>query len=220
MTNNQNVKNLGLRLAPYLISIASGAIMYYLSYVYLYDQEFSGLLMNISSTLLSVPIMFIFYELVNQVCTKNINNSLSKSLLFEANYIIADLIKIFQKMCGVEKDIDEEELYYLLSYDKSFIEENLKLSPELFKLIGEEKDKLFKLTHGNFNLSVLNDQQVKSLITIIRNVTIIYKEGTNKKKPNRELIIDNIYHTIQSIAKWIYLADEEDSLIKHHSMCQ
>ncbi len=218
MNNNQNIKNLGLRLAPYLISIASGAIMYYFSHLYFSDQEFSGLLMNISSTLLSVPIMFIFYELVNKICTQNINNSLNKSLIFEVNYIMTDLIKIFQSMCGVDGVVDEERLYSLLSFDKKFIEDNLNLSQDLFKQIAEEKEKLFKLTHGNFNLSVLSDQQIKSLMAIIRNITIIYKEGIAKKKPNNELIVDNIYRTIQSIAKWIYLSEDEDSLIKHHSM--
>ncbi|MDD4556189.1 MAG: hypothetical protein PHE89_02520 [Alphaproteobacteria bacterium] len=215
---HNRIKNLLLRLLPYLISILSGAFIYHLSMLYLDNSDLSVLLMNIASTLLSIPIMFIFYELINEICTKNLNNSISKGLIFEINYIISDLVKIFQQLLGRDAPLDEEELYLLLSSNREEVAQNLSLSKDAIALLDAERKKLFEFTHGNFNLSVLSDPQIKSLMAIIRNVTIIYKEVDRKKMPNKELVAENLYQTLQSISKWVYLCDDEDSILNHHSM--
>ncbi|MFV0626573.1 MAG: hypothetical protein ACK5N8_04415 [Alphaproteobacteria bacterium] len=208
---NVRFRNLFLRLLPYFISLLSGAIIYHLSDIYWTDEEFSTLLMNLASTLLSVPIVFIFYEVVNDFCTRNLNHSLSKSLIFEINYAISDLITVIQSMLGIEKPLDREELYIILNYDREFILKNLVINEDISKKIEDEKKKLFNISHGHFNLSVLNESQIKAILAIIRNITLIYKEIEKKKDPNKDMITENLFQAIQYIAKWVYLSSDDDN---------
>ena len=208
---NVRLRNLSLRLLPYFISILSGVILYNLSYLYTKDEPFNTLLINLASTLLSVPIVFIFYELVNEFCTNNLNHYLNKSLVFEINYTISNLISIIQNMLGDDKPLDREELYVILNYDRTFILKNLIINDDTAKKIEEAKTKLFNISHGHFNLSILNESQIKAVLAIIRNITLIYKEIENKKTPNKEMITENLFQAIQYIAKWVYLSSDNDN---------
>lgn len=214
MMQGLRLKNLFLRLLPYFISMVAGYVIYMLSLKYVNDTEFSGLLSNIAAGLLSIPLVFISYELVNDICTRDIKNSMLKNLIFEINYPVIEIIKTTQTMLGLPQEIDEDALYNLMRKTKKFIKANLQIKKQFADNFTQDKDKLFQLTHNNPNLGVLSDAQIKALMMINKYITIIAK-AIEGKNANKLLIEENIYLLLGALNKWMDLV-EEDAIINHH----
>ena len=87
------MKKFLLRILPYLISIFIGLVIFFIVQKIEYDNEnISNLLINISSDLLSIPFVFISYEVISRICNKDLKNALFKSTSFEINSIIFNIV--------------------------------------------------------------------------------------------------------------------------------
>lgn len=217
MLNGLRLKNLFLRLLPYLMAIIAGWIVYVVSNATVKDVNLSGLLLNIAAGLLSIPLVFIFYELVNEVVSRNIHISIKKSLVFEINSAIIAIIKNLQTMLTIRTPIDKNNLNKLLNKNKEYIKNNLQTKSENGKSFEQSKEKLLNLTHNNPNLNVLSIQQIKAMMAIIKDLSILSKEiEHNNNGKNKEFIEKNIFELLKDIKKWINYG-EEDAIINHHS---
>lgn len=217
MFRSIRVKNLFLRLLPYLMSIVAGIIVYIAAIYTVKDVNFSGLLLNIAAGLLSIPMIFISYELIGDIVSKDIKDSVLQNLLFEINYVIIDLIKTSKEMLGLEEPLDKESLERLLGKSKRSIALSLKIKDTSLETLQEIKDKLFKLTHNNTNIGVLSDAQIQSLMMIAKRVIILSGDIAHMQgKERTRTIDDNFYDMLQEISRWVDLG-EEDAIINHHN---
>lgn len=217
MFQSIKVKNIFLRLLPYFISIASGTIFYIAANKWIEDEGLNGLIVNIAAALLSIPLIFIFYEVISNMCTKNIKNSLFEHLCFEINYIIIDVIKNTRKMLNITDELNEDSLFLFLKKDKIFIKDNLVIQNELSKLFKSDKDKLLDLSYGQSSLEALSEPQINCLLSIAKNLGILSKEIEYiDTTGSRTLVEDNILELLSLLARWIDLC-EDNAIINHHS---
>ena len=57
-----SINTILLKSLPYISSVGAGIGVYYLSKYYLPDEQLFDLMTNVSASLLSIPLVFLFYE--------------------------------------------------------------------------------------------------------------------------------------------------------------
>lgn len=216
LIKNVRAKNLFLRLVPYVISLAAGGLMYFWADAKIKDEGLNGLLVNIASGLLSIPLVFIFYELVNDACSRDIKKTMLEHLNFDLNYTIIEIIKTIRKMLNVEDQLDRESLDILLHRDKKFIKNHLQLSFEYSPSLQFYKTTILDAINSGSNSEVLSDGQVKTLLSLAKHLGIMSKELEQIDAEDKILVAESLSEILALISTWIDLG-EEDALLNHHS---
>ena len=68
------VKRLLIKSWPYLTSLISGIVLFFIA-VFL-KEDYKGLLINIAATLLAIPLLFLIYELAKAFSSRKLNKEL------------------------------------------------------------------------------------------------------------------------------------------------
>ncbi len=217
MSRDMKAKNLFLRILPYFISFAGGFAIFFINDALVSHESLKGLILNIASGLLSIPIIFIFYEIINDLCTRGVRNSMQEHLLFEINDAVVDLIRSLHALLNLSGSMNSESLEALLRHEKKSIRESLVATPEMAGKLGAARAKLLSFLHGNSNLSVLSDEQIRTLLAMVKTLGMLERElSCMTDSRGRETICDNVSEILKLIRAWNGLC-EEDAIINHHS---
>ena len=79
------MKKFFIKILPFLVAFASGIFLYILTDKFIGDTGLNNLLINIASGLVSIPLVFIFYDGINQITSRNLHNSVFESVTVEIN---------------------------------------------------------------------------------------------------------------------------------------
>ena len=224
----RNLKYFFLRLLPYLFSIIIGvSILIFVKKTEKFEDEaVSDLLINISSDLLSIPFVFICYEVVSKIINKDLENTLFKSTTFDINSSILNIVNDIKILIGFTNEIKDENLKDFLRLTEDDIDENLLLKDSLNKDIldklSKDKESLSDLIHKDSTIQVLNTQQLKNLLYLLRELDIIFNKlslvlGKTIDVKAKLSIAKNFENIITSINNWLEIF-ETDALIKHQKI--
>lgn len=222
----KNFKYFLLRLLPYLISIIIGISI--LAFVkkteHFEDETISDLLVNIASDLLSIPFVFICYEVVSKIINKDLDNTLFKSITFNINSAILNIVNDMRILIGYNDVIQSENLEDFLRLTQDDIVAKLLLKDELNKdtlnKLSQDKENLSNMLHKDSTIQVLNTQQIKNLLYMLREIDIIFNKlsmiiGKTIDVKEKLSIANNFENIINSINNWLENF-ETDALIKYH----
>ncbi len=226
MDMRKNLKYFLLRLLPYVISIIIGlAIFAVVRKIEQRDEDVSNLLINISSDLLSIPFVFICYEVVNKIINRDLNNTLFRSTTFNINSIILNIVNDMRGMMGYTDVIDKNNLGELLKLSKIDIIKKLKkdgLNKDTLDKISKNNKDLYDIMHKSSTIEVLDSDQIKNLLYLSREIDILYNKfsflidksiGTKEKTS----VAENLENMINSIKNWVDTT-EIDALINHQGI--
>lgn len=222
-----NLKNFILRLFPYVIAIIIGLIIFLIVHKIEYrDADVSNLLINISSDLLSIPFVFICYEVVNNFINRDLNNILFKSTTFDINSIIINIINDIRSNLGFKDTINKDNLEDFLLLNKENIQDYLNnennLNKDILDKMLKNSDNLKEIIRKTSTIQVLTPDQIKNLLYLSKEIEISHTKlvkladtaisDTDKKFLS--LIFVNI---IESIRNWLENF-EVDVIINHQNM--
>ena len=222
-----NLKNFILRLFPYVIAIIIGLIIFLIVHKIEYrDADVSNLLINISSDLLSIPFVFICYEVVNNFINRDLNNILFKSTTFDINSIIINIINDIRSNLGFKDTINKDNLEDFLLLNKENIQDYLNnennLNKDILEKMLKNSDNLKEIIRKTSTIQVLTPDQIKNLLYLSKEIEISHTKlvkltdtaisDTDKKFLS--LIFVNI---IESIRNWLENF-EVDAIINHQNM--
>ena len=226
MDMRKNLKYFLLRLLPYVISIIIGlAIFAVVRKIEQRDEDVSNLLINISSDLLSIPFVFICYEVVNKIINRDLNNTLFRSTTFNINSIILNIVNDMRGMMGYTDVIDKNNLGELLKLSKIDIIKKIKkdgLNKDSLDKISKNNKDLYDIMHKSSTIEVLDSDQIKNLLYLSREIDILYNKfsllidksiGTKEKTS----VAENLENMINSIKNWVDTT-EIDALINHQGI--
>ncbi len=226
----KNFKYFLLRLLPYVISIIIGVSI--LTFVRktenFEDETISDLLINIASDLLSIPFVFICYEVVSKIINRDLNNTLFKSTTFDINSAILNIVNDMRILIGYNNVIQSENLEDFLRLTEDDVAAKLLLKDTLnndtLTKLSKDKDNLSNIIHKDSTIEVLNTQQLKNLLYLLREMDIIFNKlsmilGKTIDVKEKLSIASNFENIINSINNWLENF-ETDALIKHQQVNQ
>jgi hypothetical protein len=220
------MKALILKLLPYLISIFGGAVIYVLAEIHLDQQEgIYALIIGMASGLLSIPLIFICYEGVNRVCSKNLRRTLLEHLSFEVNSIIIDILGDLKVIIRHRDPLCHETLERLLRMTAEEIEPRIVFVAKAAEGLEKAKDDLLttvtKHTYGHSDL--LSDQETETLLCIRRMSGTIAKEiryqlELSETDKDAQHLASYIQELLGHISEWLD-ESENEAVLNHLHFC-
>lgn len=205
-----------LRLLPYLIALAIGVLLYLVADNHIEDGSLNGLMMNISAGLLSVPMVFICYEIVKQRCDKTVNESISDHLYFELNHHVVNIMLTVGKLIQVDR-IDDETLIKYTQMHKDALKKQIHPNPELATSFNTQRNAINNIIRNTKSLDVMADHDIHTILQISKQAGMIANElQYTKIQETQNQLTDSVAAMISFISKW---ADsQEENFLKHHSL--
>jgi hypothetical protein len=165
-------KNKFLRLLPYLTSIITGGVVYCLSYST--NLFFSDLLVSISASLIAIPILYLVYEKVKKSSHQKLTKEIFDYAKMNVDSEILSILNQLQKIVYLIDDINfsTENVNIFLKLKTCDIESQLKnnkyLGFQIFKHWEISETGLHELLRNTFILDKMEDEQVISVIQILK----------------------------------------------------
>lgn len=177
-------RDLLLKTVPYVLSVAGGITLYVLAKDNIRNQNLADLINNISGSLLAIPLVFLLYDYSNYRISRQLNKTLSDSIVEKINTLLVDMVLLMRKMMGIRSKLTFESLNKMGDLRASEIQANLKISPASISLLRTYHEELDNLIYGNAKNNILSIDQVQTLSELARDVQHLineYKFHKNKK---------------------------------------
>jgi hypothetical protein len=204
------IKKYSLKIAPYFISILVGFILYFIGLNL--SENIRGLFTNLSAAFLAIPLIYLFYQVAQNLAKKRLNKEIFDYAKMQVDREVLSIINQLNKVVYPleEKDFSETGIRSFLSLEKDKLKEvlarNEYLGFQVFKKWEVSEEKLHDMLNNSYLLARLSDDQIISIISIIKELVyleMIQKNGdlyieTGKKATSykivagKELSEDNI----------------------------
>lgn len=176
------MRKLMLRLLPYIICVLTGIVIFFVERFTL-NPDVQNLVINISSGLISVPFVFISYELVKNITERKLRARINTYIKYHIEKSLFGLLKYFyawfyptEKNAIIITDAKLETLFDLdIARLERFFMERKMLGFFIYKDITpliEEMSAVIK--NPNLNAYISSDEMVH-FMDIFRNITLIKK---------------------------------------------
>ena len=202
------MKKLFIKILPFLVAFISGILLYIITDLFISNTGLNNLLINISSGLVSIPLVFIFYDVINKITSRNLHNSLFESVTIEINNQLIELISYLCTTLNLKQPETLRELDDFLELEQNEIYQKLPIPPIKTETLKNIKEQLLEIIHKPSTFEILTESQISSILNITKEITFLAKNlsyKTNKKtlhKHNR-IIALNIEYIIDNLTTWI-----------------
>lgn len=167
-------KEVFLRFIPYGTSIFTGVVIYLIG-ILLHD-DLKGLLINISSAFLSVPLLFLFYELLrtrsHSKLNKEIYNYAKVQMDNEVLSILGGLMKLVYPTDRQDLTIDTLNKFIWMPIEemrKAMLTSEY-LGFQIFKRWDNSENYFKDILKNPFILSKLEDEKILSIISLYKSI--------------------------------------------------
>ncbi len=200
------MKKLFTKILPFLVAFFSGIVLYLLTDKFISDEGLNNLMINVASGLVSIPLVFIFYDVINQMTSRNLHNKLFESVSVDINNQLSLLINFLCDLLQLKKPETLSELDDFLDLENNEIYQKLTLSKVNTKPLLEIKNELTDRIHKPSSFEILSEKQISSILNIVKEITFLIKnlnvEDKNKSK-HKKIISLNIEYIIDNLMTWI-----------------
>ncbi|MGN0929641.1 MAG: hypothetical protein ACI4N3_03295 [Alphaproteobacteria bacterium] len=176
------MKKLILKLLPYIICVLTGIIIFFIERFTL-NPDIQNLVLNISSGLISVPFVFISYELVKNITERKLRARINTYIKYHIEKSLFGVLKYFYAwFYPTEKNpiiITDAKLDTLFDLEigrlERFFMERKMLGFFIYKNITPLIDEM-KMVIENPNLnSYISSEEMVHFMDILRNISLIKK---------------------------------------------
>ncbi len=172
-----------LRILPYVISLFVGALIFGIV-DYISNPDWQNLILNISAGLISVPFIFICYELVKSISEQKIKTKVRTYVTYHSTKGFLSFLKYFYTWFFPTKNksitLTDENIEKILNLTISDIEkmlsEKILLGFFIYKDISEDIRSLSAIVKNNNLTEYITDTEMIHIINILQNITLIRRE--------------------------------------------
>ncbi len=177
------MKKILLKIIPYLASISAGGIFYFLSDYF--DGDLKTLFLSLCASFLSIPLMFLFYEVAKNISQKKLNKEIFDYAKLKVDNEVLSIINILIKIVYPYEycDFSFSGISNFLSLDKDQIENMLRdfnyIGFQVLKRWDLSEKRFHDILENSFILDKLEDEQIISIIKLLkslRHLEFIQKE--------------------------------------------
>ncbi len=196
-----NFRTLFLKSIPYLMSIAGGIVLYTGAIDNAPNENIRDLVINVSASLLSIPLVFLLYDYTNSRVANQVRRNLANSMTDKLNILMLSIIALLRESMGVRSRLSTENLNRMLTWRAPEIARRLKLNRRILGRLHECHDALDNLLYRDSQNSVLNTEQNRILSLLARDMTHLINE--NKFRHNQHVSAKYIESMMGRILDWL-----------------
>lgn len=173
----QIVKKYFLKILPYIVAFCFGILLYFIATKL--NEDAKSLLINISSAFIAIPLLYLIYELTQQALKKRLNKEIFEYAKMHIDReflnICHQLIKLIYPYEKQNKTFEGIKLLLNLSKDdlKREFKNNEYTGFQVLKNWYVSENKIQDLLDSSFILGKLSDDQIISIISVLKNVRTI-----------------------------------------------
>lgn len=177
------MQRLFFKILPYIICILTGIIVF-LFEKFTIDPDIKNMVINISSGLISVPFVFISYELVKNITEQKIRARITGYIKFHVEKSLFGMLKYFYTwFFPTEKvaiTLTDAKLNFLFDMEtlkiERFFMERKMLGFFVYKDISSFIEELGSIIKNPNINSYISTEEMVHFMDILRNITLIKKE--------------------------------------------
>lgn len=196
-----NIRNFLLKSLPYLMSIAGGIILYTGAIDNAPNDNLRDLIINVSASLLSIPLVFLLYDYTNSRVSNQMKKSIANSMSDKLNDVLVNTILMLRDAMGVRNKLDTENLNRMLVWRVPEISRRLNITPRVLDKLHTCHNDLDTLLFRNSQTNTLTPDQTQILSSMARNMAHLINESKFHK--NRRVSAKYIENIMSQILDWL-----------------
>jgi len=187
-----------LKRFPYIVSLVAGAILFFIA-GYL-SENLSGLVINVSASLFTIPLVIYSYELIKEKIAKDGNKDLYEYVKMNVDRELMSLLDTVAPFSAVKVAPGLEKILYFIEMNKVKMKENLsKVTPFVFNLATKwsyTEDQLATLLSNEVIYNNMSIEERNAIIRLIK-ATRTLEYATNPKYYTEYGVPDGNYKVIK-----------------------
>lgn len=196
-----NIRTFLLKSLPYLMSIAGGIILYTGAIDNAPNANIRDLVINVSASLLSIPLVFLLYDYTNSRVARQMKKSVTHSMTDKLNSVLVNTIMMLRDAMGVRNKLNLDNLNRMLVWRAPEIARRLTITPRVLGALHLCHNDLDTLLFRNSQTNILPASQIQILSSIARDMAHLINE--NKFHKNRHVSAKYIEHMMGQILDWL-----------------
>lgn len=196
-----NFRTIFLKSVPYLMSIAGGIILYTGAIDNAPNPNIRDLVINVSASLLSIPLVFLLYDYMNYRVSRQMKRTLANSITDKLNGLMLNLIVLLRESMSVRTKLTPENLNRMLVWRTPEISRRLKITPRITEMLRSYHNDLDTLLYRNSQSDVLSTDQAQILSGLARSIGHLINE--NRFHRNKHMLSKHIESIMTHILDWL-----------------
>lgn len=183
------------------MSITGGIILYTGAIDNAPNANLRDLIINVSASLLSIPLVFLLYDYTNSRIARQMKKNLANSMSDRLNILMLNIILMLREMMGVRTKLNTENLNRMLMWRVPEISRRLKITIKTNQELREYHNELDTLLYRNGQNDVINSDVFQTLSALSREMTRLINES--KFRRNKRLSAKYVEGIMARILDWL-----------------
>lgn len=159
------------------MSIAGGVILYTGAIDNAPNENLRDLVINVSASLLSIPLVFLLYDYTNSRVTHQMRRHMANSMTDRLNSLMLNIVYTLRSALAIRGKLTTESLNRMLILRSAEISHRLKITPKILNDMRSLHNDLDTLLYHNGSANVLTDEQMQILTALSRDMTRLINEN-------------------------------------------
>ncbi len=196
------------------MSIAGGIILYTGAIDNAPNANIRDLVINVSASLLSIPLVFLLYDYMNYRVSTQMKRTLVNTMSDKLNTLMLNLIVALRESMGVRTKLNLDSLNKMLTWRAGEISHRLKLTARIIDNLHTYHNDLDTLLYRNGQTNVLDSDQAQILSALARDISRLINE--NKFHKRRRISAKYIENIMSHILDWLDVDSVSALNLAHH----
>ena len=196
-----HIRTILLKSIPYLMSIAGGVILYTGAIDNAPTENLRDLIINVSASLLSIPLVFLLYDYTNSRVARQMKKSMANSMSDRLNMVMVNIIVLLREMMNVRSKLTSSGLNRMLVWRVPEISARLRITPSMLDRLHRCHNDLDNLLFHDSQHNIFTSEQTQILSSLARDMTHLINE--NKFHRNSRVSARYIASLMERILDWL-----------------
>lgn len=196
-----SIRNIFLKMIPYLLSIAGGIVLFKLTENNIHDPNLSDLINNIAASLLAIPLVFLLYDYSNYRVSSQLNKTMTSHITDKTNIILLNVIIITRQILDIKKKLTFTTLNQMGNMSLSKITNKLKITKKQLDDLRTYCNELDDVVNSSTKNSILTPDQIQVITGLIRDMSLLINE--HNFRHNKRIAAKYIENIIGKIIDWL-----------------
>lgn len=183
------------------MSIAGGIVLYTGAIDNAPNDNLRDLIINVSASLLSIPLVFLLYDYTNSRVARQMKKTVAHSMTDKLNVLMLNIITALRQSMNVRGKLTTESLNRMLIWRATDISRRQKITAQILEKFHEYHNDLDTLLYRNSQSPVLNMEQTQILAGLARDMTHFINE--NKFRKNKHMSAKYTESMMGRILDWL-----------------
>lgn len=196
-----SLRNIFLKMIPYLLSIAGGIVLFKLTENNIHDPNLSDLINNIAASLLAIPLVFLLYDYSNYRVSSQLNKTMTSHITDKTNIILLNVIIITRQILDIKKKLTFTTLNQMGNMSLSKITNKLKITKKQLDDLRTYCNELDDVVNSSTKNNILTPDQIQVITGLIRDMSLLINE--HNFRHNKRIAAKYIENIIGKIIDWL-----------------